>query len=475
MTHHSSFRTHHSRKAYPVYKPSGMDWVGDIPEHWEVQRLKHITKVQFSSVDKHTIDDEEPVRLCNYVDVYYNDFIREGIDFMAATATRSEIARFQLRHGDVLITKDSEAWDDIAVPAYVADELDGVLCGYHLAHIRPDLRKVLGEYLFRAFRSRGVNDQFRVAANGITRFGLGKYWLDNGLFPVPPLAEQKAIAAFLDRETARIDALIAKKRRQIGLLQEKRSALISHAVTKGLSGMRNDECGMMNSPAADDSHHSSFSTQHFKDSGIEWLGQIPKHWEAKRLKHAIHIRGGQVDPRLEQYSRMILIAPNHIESGTGRVLNLDSAEEQGAISGKYLFRRGDVLYSKIRPELAKACIAPEDGLCSADMYAMVPRRGVVSTFILYLLLSDAYTKLAVDESMRVAMPKINREDLGEIRWPFPPAAEQAEIVVDIETVIATIDALLVRIQDSISTLQEHRTALISAAVTGKIDVRGEVA
>ena len=161
-----------------------------------------------------------PYASATTLDVYYNDCIKEGLEFMSATATRSEVARFQLHHGDVLVTKDSESWDDIAVPAYIAEELDGVLCGYHLAHIRPDLRKLIGEYLFRAFRSSGINDQFRVAANGITRFGLGKYWLDNGLFPVPPPDEQKAIAAFLDRETARIDALIEKKQRRQAWLHE---------------------------------------------------------------------------------------------------------------------------------------------------------------------------------------------------------------------------------------------------------------
>lgn len=212
-------------------KDSGVAWLGEIPEHWEVHRLKHVALVQFSSVDKHAVDGEEPVHLCNYVDVYYNDFIKEGLDFMAATATRSEIERFQLRQGDVLITKDSEAWDDIAVPAYVAQKLDDVLCGYHLAHIRPNRRKMLGEYLFRAFRSRGINDQFRVAANGITRFGLGKYWVDNGRFPIPPLDEQKAIAAFLRRETGKIDSLVEKINLSLDRLREYRTALISAAVT----------------------------------------------------------------------------------------------------------------------------------------------------------------------------------------------------------------------------------------------------
>lgn len=190
-----------------------MDWVGDIPEHWEIHRLKHVASVQFSSVDKHTLEGEEPVHLCNYVDVYYNDFITADIEFMSASAKQSEVARFQFCRGDVLAAKDSESWNDMAVPSYVAEKLEGVLFGYHLAHIRPHPRKLLGEYLFRAFRSGEINDQFRIAANGITRFGLGKYWLDNGLFLIPSLDEQRAIAAFLDRETARIDALIEKKRR----------------------------------------------------------------------------------------------------------------------------------------------------------------------------------------------------------------------------------------------------------------------
>ena len=176
--------------------------------------------------------------------------------------------------GDVIITKDSEAWDDIAVPAYVSSDMHDVLCGYHLAQIRPDPKWTDGKYLFRAFYSRGINDQFRVAATGITRYGLGKYWLDNGLFLVPPVEEQRAIAAFLDRETGRIDALMEKKQRQIELLQEKRAALISHAVTKGLD-----------------------PTVPMKDSGVEWLGQIPMHWEVKKVKFLAEILRGKFSHR----------------------------------------------------------------------------------------------------------------------------------------------------------------------------------
>ena len=124
-------------QAYHAYKPSGVPWLGDVPGHWEVRRLRTIADMRVSNVDKHTNDDELPVRLCNYVDVYYNDRITQAIPFMAATASPDEVERFRLQRGDVLITKDSETWDDIAVPALVVDAADDLLCGYHLAILRP--------------------------------------------------------------------------------------------------------------------------------------------------------------------------------------------------------------------------------------------------------------------------------------------------------------------------------------------------
>jgi type I restriction enzyme S subunit len=212
-------------------KPSGIPWLGEIPENWEVRRLKQVALTRFSSVDKHTVEGEQPVRLCNYTDVYYNDTITPALDFMEATATPEEARKFALKKGDVLVTKDSEEWNDIAVSAYVDSNLEGVLCGYHLAQVRGKPDRMDGKYLFRAFSARGINDQFRVEATGITRYGLGKYGLDNGLFPVPPLQEQFSIAAFLDRETGRIDTMIAKVNKSIDLLREYRVALISAAVT----------------------------------------------------------------------------------------------------------------------------------------------------------------------------------------------------------------------------------------------------
>ena len=220
-------------KLYPAYRPSDVEWLGEIPAHWKVRRLKSFTVVQLSNVDKKSTEGQEAVRLCNYTDVYYREHVGPDVEFMPATATKEQVRRFSLRAGDVLITKDSEDWTDIAVPAVVTQDLPGVLCGYHLALIRPD-SGCDGAFLSRALAAIGPRDQYQLSANGITRYGLTGDSIRASVLAFPPLAEQRAIAAFLDGETAKIDSLVANKERLIELLQEKRTALISRAVTRGL-------------------------------------------------------------------------------------------------------------------------------------------------------------------------------------------------------------------------------------------------
>ncbi len=211
-------------------KPSGVDWLGDVPAHWEVRRLRNIAEMRVSNVDKHTREDEIPVRLCNYVDVYKNDRITSTMPFMHATASPDEIGRFRLNRGDVLVTKDSETWDDIGVPSLVAESADDLICGYHLALLRPS-REMLGAYLFRALESKPVAYQFHVKANGVTRYGLTHLGIQSVRIPLPPLAEQAAIVEYLDKATADIDADIARARRQIELLEEYRTRLVADVVT----------------------------------------------------------------------------------------------------------------------------------------------------------------------------------------------------------------------------------------------------
>ncbi|MEI7820920.1 MAG: restriction endonuclease subunit S, partial [Verrucomicrobiota bacterium] len=208
-----------------------------------------------------------------------------------------------------------------------------------------------------------------------------------------------------------------------------------------------------------------------KPSGIEWLGDVPEGWTVKRFQRCVYVAEGQVDPTDGNFANMSLIAPNHIESGTGRLLGLETSADQGAESGKYLCKTGDVVYSKIRPALRKVCIAPEDCLCSADMYPLRPHSGLTPTFLFWLILSEQFSALAELESQRVAMPKINRESLKAVMLAVPPVEEQNTINAFIEAETVKFDTLTAEAQRAIDLLQERRTALISAAVTGQIDVR----
>ncbi|MCY4595295.1 MAG: restriction endonuclease subunit S, partial [Bryobacterales bacterium] len=212
-------------------RDSGVEWLGEIPAHWEVRRLRNVVTMRVSNVDKHARKGETPIRLCNYVDVYKHDYIGQQIDFMRSTATPEEIARFRLEEGDVLITKDSEAWDDIGVPSLVTEPAEDLISGYHLALLRPVAGVLIGSHLLRALQSKGLAHQFHVEAKGVTRYGLSHSSIKSVWLPVPPLPEQVAIADFLDRETGRTDALVAKTREAIERLCEYRGSVISAAVT----------------------------------------------------------------------------------------------------------------------------------------------------------------------------------------------------------------------------------------------------
>jgi type I restriction enzyme, S subunit len=212
-------------------KPSGIPSLGEVPHHCEIRRLRNVADVRVSNVDKKSDHGELPVRLCNYVDVYKNDEIDEGIDFMHATASASEIERFRIRAGDVVITKDSEDWRDIGVPSYVSvDRLD-LVCGYHLALLRPITEVVEGRFLYWQLLGASARWQFSVAANGVTRYGLSHGAIKALVLVLPPLPTQLRLTSHLDDATRDIRVAQRELRREIALIQELRSRLVVDVVT----------------------------------------------------------------------------------------------------------------------------------------------------------------------------------------------------------------------------------------------------
>ena len=415
-------------KPYPTYRPSGVKWLGEMPAHWKVRRLKSIATVQLSNVDKKSAKGQDAVRLCNYTDVYYNERIGPDVDFMSATATKEQERRFSLRAGDVLITKDSEIWTDIAVPAVVSQDLPGVLCGYHLAHIRTD-SSCNGAFLSRVLAAVGPRDQFHVSANGITRFGLTGDSIRASLLAVPPLVEQRTIAGFLDQQTTKIDSLVAKKERLIELLQEKRTALISRAVTKGLDP---------NVP--------------MKDSGVEWLGEIPAHWEVRRLKSISQIRYGLGQPPKESSGGLPLIRATNVTNG--RIVDQDMVYVDPAdvpLSRNAFLSEREIIVVRSGAYTADSAIIPEkyDGAVAGyDM--VVTARGASPEFIAIALLAP-YVRNAqlVIASTRSAQPHLNAEELGAAICLLPPKDEQRAIAGFLDRETAKIDALIAKVRVAI--------------------------
>ncbi len=212
-------------------KDSGIDWIGEIPKHWNIEVLKHISSVELSSVDRHEYEDEKRVNICHYPDVYKNEYIDSKSVLPSGTCSDNEFEKFSLRRGDILLTKDSESPDDIGIPTIVNEDLDNTVCGYHLAIIRMKSTDFHSEFIYRYIESKNAKDYFYVSSSGITRFGLGKGSIENLKVVAPPEDEQKQIAhkiSMVSRTTKQLsERLLARK----ALLKEYRQSLISSVVT----------------------------------------------------------------------------------------------------------------------------------------------------------------------------------------------------------------------------------------------------
>lgn len=460
-------------QVYPEYKESGVQWLGQVPGHWEVNRLKTSATYKVSNVDKVPKEDELPVRLCNYTNVYYYDHITPDMELMETTATLEEISRFHLQVDDIVITKDSEDWRDIAVPARVAETAPDLVCGYHLAIISPVIHRLDGRYLLRAFQSCAVNQQFQIAASGVTRYGLPKASIGEAELPLPPLPEQTAIANFLDRETGRIDTLVAKKRRLIALLKEKRTALISRTVTRGLPEDAAREFGL--------EPHTRF-----KDSGIEWLGEVSEGWKVKkvwieRVSRNIELQDGnhgELHPKAEDYVRegIPFVMANHIINGKVDFGKCNYIDKQQADALRIGFsHEGDVLLTH-KGTIGRVGMVQESEYPYVMLTPQVTYyrclREVHNRFLFWLMQSifwqDQLRLLAGLGSTRAYIGLLDQKTLSFL---IPDGLEQSAIATYLDLQVAEIDQLVEKVEVAIDRLQEYRTALITAAVTGKIDVR----
>lgn len=423
-------------RPYPGMKPSGLPWLGDIPIQWDVRRNGRLfgprRETGYPELPILEVSLRSGVRVRDFENGVRKQEMTNRSKYQRAA--RGDIAYNMMRmwQGAVGIAPV----DGLVSPAYVvARPFTDVDAGYYV-------------YLFRTATYMREVDVF---SRGIVPDRNRLYWESFKQIPsaYPPLDEQRLIVRFLDWHGAQTAKLIRAKKRVIALLNEQKQAIIHRAVTRGLD-----------------------ASVKLESSGIRWLGAVPTGWNLKRFKYLARIRSGQVNPRLDAIKSEILIAPNHIESGSGKIIRLQTADEQGADSGKYEVCGGEIIYSKIRPALRKATIAPCDCLCSADMYPIEPKSNeIIAEFLLLVMLSDNFTRYAVDCSMRVAMPKINRDALADCWISYPSLDEQAAILSATTDETSRFEGPINGARQEITLLNEFRARLIADIVTGKLDVR----
>ena len=432
-------------KPYAEYKESGLPWLGKTPVHWSTNRLRHACEMLVSNVDKHTKPNELPVLLCNYVDVYKNERIHRRLRFMRATASKDEVSRFRLRHGDVVITKDSEDWKDIGVPALVEHEAADFVCGYHLAILRPRPAFTSGSFLLRTLQCHLVAAQFHVEAHGVTRYGLGHGAIKGVRIPLPPPEEQAAIVRFLDHANRKIDGFIRAKRKLIGLLNEQKQAIIHRAVTRGL--------------------HPDIP---LKPSGIPWLGDIPKHWEQHSLWTLTKLRTDRNPGNLQLLSVFLDRGVIRYAEGGGQVHapSLDLSNYQVAMPGDFVLNNQQAWRGSVGVSFHQGIISP-----AYIVLKLSPK--LDPTFTNYLMRSRAMVDQFVAASKGVG--DIQRQ----VFWPFlrmvhvpvPNMKEQRQIVEFLTNETRSLNTAIARTEREIALMQEYRTRLTADLVTGKLDVR----
>ncbi len=417
-------------RRYPEYKESGVEWIGEIPEHWEMIHTKYL----FRLVTEPAPQNHDYELLSIYTDIGVRP--RKELEERGNRATTTD-GYWLVKKGDFIVNK-LLAW----MGAIGLSDYEGVTSPAYdiLRKIQP-LNERFYEYLFRC----GLYfTEFKKWSKGIMEVRLRLYFNQFGQIPLvfPPVDDQNKIVDFLDRKTGQIDELIRIKERQVELLQEQRTALINQAVTKGLN-----------------------QNVKMKPSGMEWIGKIPKHWGIRKIKHIATLVSEKSTPETDA----IKISPENVESETGKVLDFYSSYDSIGVK----FQAGDVLFNKLRVYLSKVIFAEYSGYSLGEMIVIRTSLQQMGKYLFYLMLSSRFIEYCNSISEGVKMPRTDVNDILNAHIPLTPYQEQAQIVKFLDRKTQQIDELIATEQRKIELLKEYRQSLISEVVTGKIDVRSE--
>lgn len=400
--------------------------------------LKRLAAVMPSNVDKHSVDGEQQVSLCNYVDVYKNERITDALNFMEATATEAQVSRFTLQAHDVIVTKDSEEPTDIGIPAYVPSSLPGVVCGYHLAVLRPSDERLYGGYLHWALQSAEVKAYYSTAATGISRYALGIG--DLGMTPihVPSRTEQVRIANFLDEQTARIDALIAEKERLMVLLSEQRLSIAERVMADSASGTK-----------AKLGFHADFLAGY----------AFPSDEFSRDESDIPLLRGVNVAPASIRWDDVVYWRRDY-----------DTSLE------RFRLQAGDVVFGMDRPWIssgARVAMIDADSAGAFLLQRVCRLRGgskMRQRFLFYALSSDAFRQSIEVDLTGVSVPHISPEQVLGFKVPVLTPEEQDVRCAEADRQTEALQGLATHTDGLLNRLREYRSSLISAAVTGQLDL-----
>lgn len=443
-------------KAYPKYKPSGVEWLGDVPEHWGVKRLKYQVTINDETLPETTDPDFELL----YVDISsVNPSLgivqKESLLFENAPSR----ARRIVRNGDTIV---STVRTYLRAISPVIDPESNLIVSTGFAVIRP--RKINQDYLSAAIQAPYFIEEVVSRSVGVSYPAINASEIGFISIPLPPFPEQQAIAAFLDRDTGRIDSLITKKQRLLELLTEQRTALISRAVTKGLD-----------------------ATVKLKPSGVGWLGDVPGHWGVKRLKDLLQEKKGAI--KTGPFGSQLLSSEMYDEDV--KVYN-----QKSVITNDFEYGENYISFEKFK-DLKEFQTFPGDFLITTrgtiGRCAILPKdaeQGILHPCLMRLQTNksrvfDRYLEILIEESTFIleqlkiksngtTIEVIYQDSLKNVTVLLPPLTEQQTIAAFLDRETAKIDTLSAKVVTVIERLKEYRTALISSAVTGKIDVREAV-
>jgi restriction endonuclease S subunit len=423
---------------YPEYKNSGVEWLGMIPAHWEVWKVAHgFNKIGSGTTpqsdDLSYYDGDIPwVTTTELRETLINDTNAK----LTAKALEEHSALKLYPEKTLLIAMYGATIGRLGI-LNIPATVNQACCAFSEA-----TRFCIKFFYYWLIYRRPMLISL---STGGGQPNLSQDDLKSLRVPLPSTSEQQAITDFLDRETTRLDELIAKKQKLIELLQEQRTALITHTVTKGLT------------PDAPK-----------KYGGVEWLGEIPTHWEVNRLKWGVSLINDKVENGETDTSYLGL---ENVESWTGRIIESDFRPEQEGASNS--FRKDDVLFGKLRPYLAKAVHAQYHGICTSELMVLRPQK-YYPRYLFYYMLSRNTVNIIDSSTYGVKMPRANWQFIGNLPTPLPSLREQQAIADFLDKETSRIDNLVSRINQAVEKLQEYRSALITAAVTGKMDVRANV-